>query len=77
MWDITWLKRDITGLYYCAYVDLYDLSIVGWEIYVHENNQNTKELFERVTKKEKTHPELIHSDNGNPIKGITLIAFYY
>lgn len=79
MWDITWLKRDITGLYYYAYVieDLYDRSIVGWAIYDHENDQNAKELFERVTKKENAHPEFVHSDNGNPMKGITLVAFYY
>lgn len=79
MWDITWLKRDITGLYYYAYVieDLYDRSIVGWAIYDHENDQNAKELFERITKKENAHPEFVHSDNGNPMKGITLVAFYY
>ena len=79
MWDITWLKRDITGLYYYAYVieDLYDRSIVGWAIYDHENDQNAKELFERVTKKEHAHPAFVHSDNGNPMKGITLVAFYY
>jgi len=79
MWDITWLKRDITGLYYYAYVieDLYDRSIVGWAIYDHENDQNAKELFEHVTKKENAHPSFVHSDNGNPMKGITLVAFYY
>ena len=35
MWDITWLKSPVTGIYYYAYVieDLYDRSIVSWMIY--------------------------------------------
>ena len=32
MWDITWIKTDVRGIYYYAYVieDLFDRSIVGW-----------------------------------------------
>lgn len=79
MWDITWLKTNVQGLYYYAYVieDLFDRSIVGWAIYSNENDVHAKELFEQVTQKENAHPEFIHSDNGNAMKGVTLLAFYY
>jgi len=36
-----------------------------------------KELFEAACLKEKAHPKFVHSDNGEPMKGITLVAFYY
>lgn len=79
MWDITWLKSPVTGIYYYAYVieDLYDRSIVSWMIYENESDVHSKELFENACRKENAHPKFVHSDNGNPMKGITLVAFYY
>lgn len=79
MWDITWLKSPVTGIYYYAYVieDLYDRSIVAWMIFENESDSHSKELFEYACRKEKAHPQFVHSDNGNPMKGITLVAFYY
>ena len=79
MWDITWIKSSVQGIYYYAYVieDLYDRSIVGWAIYENESDEHAKELFEAVTRKEDAHPVFVHSDNGNAMKGITLVAFYY
>ena len=79
MWDITWLKTDVRGIYYYAYVieDLFDRSIVGWMIFENESDVHAKELFEAVCLKEKAHPKFVHSDNGEPMKGITLVAFYY
>lgn len=79
MWDITWIKTSVQGLYYYAYVieDLFDRSIVGWVIYENESDEHAKELFELVTKKENANPQFIHSDNGNAMKGITLVAFYF
>lgn len=79
MWDITWLKSQVQGQYYYAYVieDLFDRSIVGWAIHENESDEHAKELFESVTQKEKAHPQFVHSDNGNAMKGLTLVAFYY
>ena len=79
MWDITWIKTIVQGLYYYAYVieDLFDRSIVGWAIYENESDEHAKELFALVTQKENSHPQFVHSDNGNAMKGITLVAFYY
>lgn len=79
MWDITWIKTSVQGLYYYAYVieDLYDRSIVGWAIYENESDEHAKELFEKVMIKENACPKYVHSDNGNAMKGITLVALYY
>ncbi len=35
------------------------------------------ELFDATCRKENCHPDFVHSDNGEPMKGITLCAFYY
>ncbi len=51
----------------------------GTDRAIHENEQDdhAKELFELVTKKENACPQFVHSDNGNVMKGITPVAFYY
>jgi transposase InsO family protein len=79
MWDITWLKTSVKGVYYYAYVieDLFDRSIVGWAIYETESDDHARELFELITQREGVCPEYVHSDNGGAMKGITLVAFYY
>ena len=45
-----------------------DRSIVGWAIYENKSDEHAKE---------HAHPDFVHSDNGEPMKGITLVAFYY
>ena len=47
MWDITWLKSPVTGIWYYAYVieDLYDRSIVAWMIFENESDEHSKEFF--------------------------------
>ena len=57
--------------------DLFDRSIVGWAIHENESDIHSTELFESVCMRERAHPLFVHSDNGNPMKGITLVAFYY
>ena len=79
MWDITWLKSPVTGIWYYAYVieGLYDRSIVAWMIFENESDEHSRELFEYACRKENAHPDFVHSDNGNPMKGVTLVAVYY
>lgn len=42
-----------------------------------ELRATAKKLFMELTLKEKAQPQFIHSDNGNAMKGLTFIAFYY
>lgn len=79
MWDITWLKTAVTGIYFYAYVilDLYDRSVVSWAIYENESDVHSAELFREACRKNNARPDFVHSDNGHPMKGVTLVAFFY
>ena len=57
--------------------DLYDRSIVAWMIFENESDEHSRELFEYACREENAHPDFVHSDNGNPMKGVTLVALYY
>ena len=78
-WDITWLASDIRGLFYYAYtiIDVWDRSIVKWAIHDREDEALAAELFEHALR-DNDYPDVwIHSDNGNPMKGMTLLALFY
>lgn len=78
-WDISWLPTDVRGLFYYAYViiDIWDRSIVKWSIHDREDDSLAEELFDSALK-ENNFPEVfVHSDNGNPMKGISLLALFY
>ena len=82
MWDITYLNGPHKGNYYYLYLfsDLYDRSIVGWEVYEEENADNASEVIRRIClaqKKLTTTPLVLHSDNGSPMKGATMLATLY
>ncbi len=75
-WDITWLPQVVQGLFFYAYViiDIFDKSIVGWAIHDTESDGHSRDLFEQVSLGQKVCFEALHSDNGVPMKGITLMA---
>ena len=76
-WDITWLKTDVKGLFHYAYtiIDLYDRSVVGWSIENNESDEHSTHLFARVVRDLKVVPEIVHADNGHPMRGVTLSVF--
>lgn len=76
-WDITWLRTSVHGLFFYAYtiIDLYDRSIVGWSIETNESDEHARRLFERVIRDLGVVPEIVHADNGNPMRGMTLAVF--
>ena len=82
MWDITCLNGPHRGMYYYLYLfsDLYDRNIVGWEIYDTESAEHASELVRQICLKQKrltTEPLVLHSDNGSPMKGATMLATLY
>ena len=79
MWDITWLKSLVTGIWYYAYViiDLYDRSVINWAIYENESDEHSTQLFKDACIKHGCSPQFVHSDNGNPMKGVTLVGLFY
>jgi len=79
MWDITWMKSNVTGIWHYAYViiDLYDRSVIAWAIHSNESDEHSTGLFREACRRHGCHPDFVHSDNGNPMKGVTLVGFFY
>lgn len=76
-WDITWLKTTVVGMFLYAYtiIDLYDRSIVGWTIETSESEEHSRRLFQRTIRDLGVCPMIVHADNGNPMRGVTLAVF--
>jgi putative transposase len=82
MWDITWLKGPISGQFFYLYLilDLYSRKIVGWEIWPVESAEHASTLMRKTCLSEKhtgQAPLVLHSDNGSPMKGATLLETLY
>ena len=77
-WDITYCPSRIIGQHYYLYMfeDVYSRKIVGSEVYEHENGEHAAALVERSVWSEKCVKKqlVLHSDNGGPMKSITLKA---
>lgn len=83
MWDITYLNGPVKGTYYYLYLfsDLFSRKIVGWEVWETETSENASELIKRIYREEKIYvkrePLILHSDNGSPMKGATMLETLY
>lgn len=83
MWDITWLPGPIKGQYYFLYLilDLFSRKIVAWDIWREESAVLASELIQRAVLSEgltkNFSPLVLHSDNGSPMKGATLLETLY
>ncbi|CAG4902086.1 IS3 family transposase [Acidithrix sp. C25] len=78
--DISYLPGPIKGLFYYLHfiMDLYSRKIVGYEIYENESSENLATVLKRATLNEGSlAPSVLHSDNGSPMKGTTLVALCY
>ena len=77
-WDITWLHRDVKGLYYKLYmiIDIFSRKIVGYEVWEDENAKHSETLVRKALFSENIcgRPIVLHSDNGAPMKGATFLA---
>ena len=77
-WDITYLRTNIKGMYFYLYLvmDLFDRSIVGYVVSTEQNDEISSQMMLSLCKQEKIEEgELaIHSDNGGPMKGATMLA---
>ena len=77
-WDITWIPGPAKGIYFYLYMimDLFSRKIVGFEIYEVEASDYAARLVKKavLTEGMVTHPLVLHSDNGSPMKGYSLLA---
>jgi putative transposase len=77
-WDITYLRSPVLGAFFYLYlvVDVWSRKIVAWEIHTTESPELASRLIERTCCDLKIDPFglVLHSDNGGPMKGTTMVA---
>jgi transposase InsO family protein len=78
-WDITYLKSPVRGMFFYLYLimDLWSRKIVGFEVYDRESPDLAAELVRRTCMAEEIDASallVLHSDNGGPMKGATMLA---
>ena len=77
-WDITYLGTTVKGLYFYLYLimDLFSRKIVGWEVFAEESAEHAASVFRKAYLREGVAGHLLrlHSDNGSPMKGATMLA---
>lgn len=77
-WDITYLPTDVKGQFFRLYmvIDVYSRLIVGWEVHLNESAELAGQLMEKACLRHKISRDqlVLHSDNGSPMKGATMLA---
>lgn len=77
-WDITFCPATVIGQHYYLYMieDIYSRKIVGWEVHECESGEHAANLLERTVWSEKCVGQsvVLHSDNGSPMKSLTMLA---
>jgi len=77
-WDITYLPTRVMGIYFYLYLflDIYSRKVVGWQVYETESSELASEVMRDICVRENIPPHqvVLHSDNGSPMKGATMLA---
>lgn len=77
-WDISYLPTQVRGIYFYLYVimDIYSRKIVGWSVHDCESAEHASQLIKQACLDENVKKEqlVLHSDNGSPMKGLTMLA---
>lgn len=77
-WDITYLASTIAGVFFRLYLvmDIYSRKIVSWEVHDRETAEYAAMLLRKACLAEgiSEHGLVLHSDNGSPMKGATMLA---
>jgi putative transposase len=79
-WDITYLRGPVRGqfLYLYLVVDIWSRMIVAWEVAEEESSEISSPMIVRACMEHGVDKDrlVIHSDNGGPMKGATLLATF-
>lgn len=77
-WDITYLPTTVRGRHYYLYLflDIFSRKVVGWAVYENELSDLGADVLRDVCFREKIQrgQVTLHSDNGNPMKGASMLA---
>ena len=77
-WDITYLPTQVRGQHFYLYLfeDLFSRKIVGWQVFDCESAELASQLLQGICARQGIGPGqlTVHSDNGAPMKGETMLA---
>lgn len=77
-WDITYLPSTVRGTFFYLYLvmDIFSRKVVGWQVHSEERSHLAAQLMTDICLREKVAQGQVtlHSDNGSPMKGATLLA---
>lgn len=77
-WDISYLPSSVKGWFFYLYliVDVYSRKIVAWQIHHQESAEQAADLVKQACFVERISQDqiVLHSDNGSPMKGATMLA---
>ena len=77
-WDITYLASFLKGKFFYLYLfmDIFSRKIVGWQVYEEESSQHASDVIKDICRQEAISKDQVtlHSDNGGPMKGATMLA---
>lgn len=75
-WDITYLPTYINGKYFYLYLieDVWSRMIVGWRVHNEENSELAAKMMAEIGKTTDLKGLYLHSDNGSPMKGATMLS---
>jgi putative transposase len=77
-WDITYLQSPIRGCFFYLYIvlDVWSRKIVGWDVQAEESGEHASAMIAAACAREGVERGqlVLHSDNGGPMKGATLLA---
>ena len=77
-WDITYLRATLKGSFYYLYfmVDIFSRKVVGYAVHEEQHSAHAAKLLKKTCANENVNPEelTLHSDNGSPMKGATMLA---
>ena len=77
-WDITYLPTQVRGQHFYLYLfeDLFSRKIVSWQVFDRESAELASQLLRDICERQGIRPGqlTVHSDNGSPMKGETMLA---
>ena len=77
-WDITYLQTSVKGLFFYLYmvVDVWSRKIIAAQVFAEESMDHSSMLLAHACMIHGIKPEelVLHSDNGGPMKGATMLA---
>lgn len=77
-WDITYLSSTISGKFYYLYLfmDIFSRKIVGQKVHHTEDMNHSSDLITEICVRENVVKDqlILHSDNGGPMKGATMLV---